>query len=120
MKSVRVLFLFVVVCAFAGTAEACLSCYVTMPGSTFGTCELSMDGYCTSDCCGAFPGDLCRVPDFLWSCWPAAPPVSVVQKRQVPRISPSTYFSSRQPLEHAHRRLVARTRKCAAAVNASV
>lgn len=107
MKSIRVLFFFVVLCAFAGAAEACLTCQG-------GACNESPDGYCSGQCCGASMGDPCRIPDFFWPCYSPAQAESVVTKRDVQRLEPSTYFSSRQPLEQVQRRFVARTRKCAA------
>ena len=115
MRSIRVLFLFIAVTGFAATAEACLTCYGSGGFPPHGgTCGESVDGYCSGDCCGAGIGDPCRIPDFYWPCFSPAQPVSLLQIREAPR-APSAYFTSRQPMEHAQRRFVARTRKCAAA-----
>jgi hypothetical protein len=114
MNGLRVLFLLIVVVGFAASAEACLRCYgIPGPPANDGQCGESPDGYCSGVCCGASIGDPCTIPDWLWPCYGVAQQTPLMARREAPRV-PSTYFSSRQPVENVQVRFVARTRKCAA------
>lgn len=114
MRSLRYVFMFVVVVAFAAVAEAqCMYCQ-QQPGQTGneGICVESNGDYCTTACCGGWPGMGCPIGDAFHLCggWQLAKDAETSRpmlQRAIQRNEPA--FTSRLLLVHkatqVHRRL---------------
>lgn len=110
MKMIRLVVLVSVVVLVGTMAEAqCLQCF-REPRTFGGTCGEGGGDYCDRDCCGAYIGAPCRVPDFLDPCDPWSRSASFVKMSAKTRqVAPAAYFTTRRPIEERqeaiHRRL---------------